>query len=239
MTRVMQASGCDDVEIGRRKGEEVEEWSLRHWRETRKGRTGQDSLESVLDIRRVKSRRLDAVRLQQVISFVRRDSKGKMKIRLLNSQAQPVVLREQLGLLCRYRPKVPQIALVADEHDDDVRVGVVAQLLQPAEDVDVGRVLGDVVDEKSSDGAAVVTADAVLVSARSEEDGQGSGKASGETDAEVMARYRSCPAVVGKRSVNRVPGCSEFAKLRHFDEGRKKRKRTRVPDLRLDRLLLH
>lgn len=38
-----------------------------------------------------------------------------------------------------------QIALVPDEHDDDVRVRVVPQLLQPSCDVRVRGVLRDVV----------------------------------------------------------------------------------------------
>jgi hypothetical protein len=51
---------------------------------------------------------------------------------------------------------MPQIALVSDKHDDNVGVGMVAQLLQPPCDVLVGLVLADVVDEQRSDGAAVV-----------------------------------------------------------------------------------
>lgn len=51
---------------------------------------------------------------------------------------------------------MPQIALVSDQHDNDVRVGMVAQLLQPPCDVLVGLVLADVVDEQRSHGAAVV-----------------------------------------------------------------------------------
>ena len=51
-----------------------------------------------------------------------------------------------------------QIALVADKHDDDVRVGVVAELLEPPRDIDVRRVLGDVVDEQRANRATVVSA---------------------------------------------------------------------------------
>ena len=50
-----------------------------------------------------------------------------------------------------------EIALVADEHDDDVRVGVVTELLQPPRDVDVRRMLGDVVDEQCTDGTPVIS----------------------------------------------------------------------------------
>lgn len=49
-----------------------------------------------------------------------------------------------------------QIALVSDEHDNNVRVSVVAQLLQPPVDIIVGLVLADIVDKKSTDSTAVV-----------------------------------------------------------------------------------
>ena len=51
---------------------------------------------------------------------------------------------------------MPQIALVPHQHDDDVRVGMVAELLQPPGHILVCLVLANVVDEQSSDGAAVV-----------------------------------------------------------------------------------
>ncbi len=46
--------------------------------------------------------------------------------------------------------------LVADEHDDDVGVGVIAQLVQPALHAVEGVLLGDIVHEKGSHRAAVV-----------------------------------------------------------------------------------
>lgn len=49
-----------------------------------------------------------------------------------------------------------QIALVPDEHDDDVRVRVVAELLEPPRHVHVRRVLRDVVHEERTDCPAVV-----------------------------------------------------------------------------------
>ncbi len=49
-----------------------------------------------------------------------------------------------------------QIALVADKHDDNVGVGVVAQLLQPSRDILVCLVLADVVNEEGPNSAAVV-----------------------------------------------------------------------------------
>lgn len=51
---------------------------------------------------------------------------------------------------------MPQIALVPDQHDDNVSVCMVSQLLQPPRHILVGLVLGDIVDEQSADGAAVV-----------------------------------------------------------------------------------
>lgn len=64
--------------------------------------------------------------------------------------------REGLGLVGRDSTEVLKIGLVADEHDHNVLVRVVAQLLEPAGHVLVGRVLGNVVHEESTDGAAVV-----------------------------------------------------------------------------------
>ena len=52
---------------------------------------------------------------------------------------------------------MPQIALVAHQHDDDVRVGVIPQLLKPSRDVLVCLVLADIVDEEGTDGASVVS----------------------------------------------------------------------------------
>lgn len=49
-----------------------------------------------------------------------------------------------------------QIALVTDQHDDDVTVGVVPQLLEPPGDIFVGLVLADIVDQQCSNSSAVV-----------------------------------------------------------------------------------
>lgn len=51
---------------------------------------------------------------------------------------------------------MPEIALVAHQHDEYVLVRVVAQLAQPALHVLVGQVLGDVVHQQRADCAAVV-----------------------------------------------------------------------------------
>ena len=49
-----------------------------------------------------------------------------------------------------------QIALVSDQHDDDVGIGVIPQLLQPPVDILVGLVLANVVDKEGPDGTTVV-----------------------------------------------------------------------------------
>lgn len=59
-------------------------------------------------------------------------------------------------LICRNSSQVSQIALVSNKHDDNVAVGVVAKLLEPSGDVDVCRMLSNVVYEQSSDGTTVV-----------------------------------------------------------------------------------
>jgi len=51
---------------------------------------------------------------------------------------------------------VSQIGLVSDQHDDNVTVGMVSQLLEPSSDVLVCLVLADVVNEQGTDSAAVV-----------------------------------------------------------------------------------
>ena len=63
---------------------------------------------------------------------------------------------ELLGLLGGHSSEVPQIALVTNQHDDNIVVRVVSQLLQPSRDILVSLVLADIVDEKGPDGAPVV-----------------------------------------------------------------------------------
>lgn len=82
---------------------------------------------------------------------------GSVESRSLD-EAETILLTEELRLLGRDGTKMPQIALVSDEHDDNVGIGVVSQFLEPSGDVDVGRVLGDVVDEKCSDRSSIVAA---------------------------------------------------------------------------------
>jgi len=67
-----------------------------------------------------------------------------------------VLLGEGHGLVGLDGAEVSQIGLVAHKHNDDVGLGVVAELLEPALDVLERGVLGDVVNEEGTDGAAVV-----------------------------------------------------------------------------------
>lgn len=61
-----------------------------------------------------------------------------------------------LGLIRRNSSQVPQIALVSDQHDDNVCIGVISQLLEPSRNVLVCLVLADIVDKKGADGTSVV-----------------------------------------------------------------------------------
>ena len=69
-----------------------------------------------------------------------------------------VLTRERLRLLSRYGPQVLQVTLVTDEHNDNVRIGMVAEFLEPASNVGVRRVLGNIIDEESAYRTAVVAA---------------------------------------------------------------------------------
>lgn len=63
---------------------------------------------------------------------------------------------ELLGLLRWNSAKMSQIALVTDQHDNDVTVGMVPQLLEPSSDILVRLVLADIVDQQCSNCTAVV-----------------------------------------------------------------------------------
>jgi len=65
--------------------------------------------------------------------------------------------REGLCFFSGNSAQVLQVGLVADEHNDDVRVGVVAQLLEPAGDVDIGRMLCNVVDKQCAHCTTIVS----------------------------------------------------------------------------------
>lgn len=81
-------------------------------------------------------------------------------------ESEVVLLREGHGLLGGDHAEVPEVGLVADEHYNNVGVGVLTQLLEPALAVLKTDVLRNVVDEEGADGAAVVPAAARAVSGR-------------------------------------------------------------------------
>lgn len=61
-----------------------------------------------------------------------------MKSRQTRAWARISLTREGPRLVGGHGPEVAEVALVADQHDDDVVVGVVPQLLQPPLHVLVG-----------------------------------------------------------------------------------------------------
>lgn len=64
--------------------------------------------------------------------------------------------RKLLGFFRGHCPQVSQIALISDQHDDDVGIGVIPQLLQPPVDIFVGLMFANIVNEESADRATVV-----------------------------------------------------------------------------------
>lgn len=51
---------------------------------------------------------------------------------------------------------MPQITFVSDQHNDDISISMIPQLLQPSCNVLIGLMLADVINKKSSDCAPVV-----------------------------------------------------------------------------------
>ncbi|KAG9350645.1 hypothetical protein JZ751_024534 [Albula glossodonta] len=60
------------------------------------------------------------------------------------------------GLVSGHGPQVAQVTLVAHQHNDDVVVGMVPQLLQPTLHILIGQVLGNVIDQQGSHCPSVV-----------------------------------------------------------------------------------
>lgn len=71
---------------------------------------------------------------------------------------EPVLLGKLLALLEAHGSAVLQIALVADQHDDHVRVGVLTRLFQPPREVVERLAPCDVVHQQRAGRAAVVRA---------------------------------------------------------------------------------
>ncbi len=61
------------------------------------------------------------------------------------------------GLISGNSPEMPQIALVAHQHDDNVVIRMIPQLLQPALHILISQMLCDVIDQKSSNCTPVVS----------------------------------------------------------------------------------
>lgn len=73
----------------------------------------------------------------------------------VESQVQSLTC-EMFCLFRRHCAQMSQIALVSDQHDDNIGVRVVAQLLEPSRHVGERLLLGDIVHEKCSHRASVV-----------------------------------------------------------------------------------
>lgn len=59
-----------------------------------------------------------------------------------------------------------QITLVPDKHNNDVGVCVVAQFFEPASDIDISGVLGDIVYQECTDSPTIVPVEEGKVSNR-------------------------------------------------------------------------
>jgi len=64
--------------------------------------------------------------------------------------------RESLSIVGCDSPQVFQITLITHKHDNNVRVRMVAQFLQPPCDVDIRGMLCNVVDKQSTDCTSVI-----------------------------------------------------------------------------------
>jgi len=117
--------------------------------------TREDVVESRLHVGGVQSRRLEE---GQPVLFCkdRVSSGGCRELQPPRGGTEGGDTCKAPGLVGGHGPQVPQVALVAHQHDDDVGISVVLQLLQPALGVLVRQVLGDVVDEQSSHRSPVV-----------------------------------------------------------------------------------
>lgn len=78
--------------------------------------------------------------------------------------------RKTLCLFRRDSSQVLEVALVANKHDRNVRVGMVPKFLQPPRHVDVRGMLRDIVHQQRTDCATVVSVNGLVSPA-----GQGHG----------------------------------------------------------------
>lgn len=107
--------------------------------------TGEDVLESKLNVAGIQGGCLDERKVIIACTGQRHSTRR-------SSGRTSKLLRIFRG----HRPQMPQIALVPDQHDDNVGVSVVPEFLQPPVDVIVGLVLADIVHKESPDSTAIV-----------------------------------------------------------------------------------
>jgi len=77
------------------------------------------------------------------------------------NERQAVFSGEVLRFFSRNCPQVLQIALISNQHDHNVGIGMITQFLQPPLDVDVCCMLGDIVYEQCSHCTPVVADQAI------------------------------------------------------------------------------
>jgi hypothetical protein len=81
---------------------------------------------------------------------------ARIQRRRLN-EAQAVLARKLLRLLRGHCSQMPQIALVAHQHNHNIRVGMIPQLLQPPRHILVRLVFADIVHEQRTHSTTVVS----------------------------------------------------------------------------------
>lgn len=52
---------------------------------------------------------------------------------------------------------MPQIALVADQHNDNIGISMISELLQPSSNVFISLVFADIVDKQRTNGTAIIS----------------------------------------------------------------------------------
>ena len=96
----------------------------------RQTHTCQDVLKRQLNVARIQSRRLD--------------------------EAQVVLTGECSRLLCWHSSQVLQIALVSHQHDNDIAICMIPQLLQPPRHILIRLMLADIVNKERTNSTTVV-----------------------------------------------------------------------------------
>jgi len=63
---------------------------------------------------------------------------------------------KRASLLNGYSTEVSQVALIADKHDNNIRIGMIMQFLQPPIDILKGEMLGNIIYNESTNGTTIV-----------------------------------------------------------------------------------